>query len=87
MKRISLIFIILIIPLLAHSVEQRYMPDGYVRDDTIHPYYVKLTNEYFKKVDSGKIKCNYQSYRKEVEAPLDKIIDKLKRGEIKPPTP
>ncbi len=76
MKNIALISILIFaLPVLA--VEQRYMPDGYVRDDTIHPYYVKLTNEYFKKVDSGKIKCDYKTYRKEVENPLSKITDKL----------
>jgi len=80
-KKIFLILIFLYIPFNALAVEQKYMPDGYIRDDTIHPYYVKLTNDYFQKVDSGKIKCDYKSYRKEVELPLDKIIQQLKRGE------
>ena len=53
------------------------MPDGYVRDDVIFPYYKKLTNDYFRKVDSGQIKCEWKTYRQEVERPLGKITDKL----------
>lgn len=63
---------------IACSVEQRYMPDGYIRDDVIAPYYKDLTAKYFQKVDSGKIKFDYRTYGREVERPLDKIIDKLK---------
>ncbi|GEM_PF-5635042 len=85
MKKLLLALLVVIIPLQALAVDQRYMPDGYVRDDTIHPYYVQLTNRYFQKVDSGQIKCDYKTYRKQVEDPLDKIIEKLKTGKIKPP--
>ena len=72
--------IILSIALLGSSVfavEQRYMPDGYVRDDVIYPYYAKLSGDYFKKVDSGQIKFDRKTYRKEVEIPLSKITDEL----------
>lgn len=80
MKKIALVSILMLgLPVL--SVEQKYMPDGYVRDDTITPYYKTLTNRYFQKVDSGQIKCDYNSYRKEVVIPLDKITNQLKRGE------
>ena len=61
----------------ACSVEQRYMPAGYVRDDVIYPYYAKLSEEYFKKVNSGQIEFNYKTYRNEVEKPLGKITDEL----------
>lgn len=87
MKKLLLLILTMFVPLYSLAVDQKYMPDGYVRDDTIHPYYVQLTNRYFQKVDSGRIKCDYRTYDKEVIEPLDKIIDKLKTGKIKPPAP
>ena len=77
MKRVLLIVLILFISIKAYSVEPQYMPDGYVRDDVIYPYYKKLTNDYFRKVDSGQIKCEWRTYRQEVERPLGKITDEL----------
>ena len=77
MKRILFILAIILSLQPVYSVEQEYMPDGYVRDDVIAPYYKKLTNEYFQKVDSHKIDCSWKTYRQEVETPLGKITDEL----------
>ena len=58
MKKITLIYLMLLFTGItyANSVEPQYLPHGYIHEDTIHPYYVKLTSDYFKKVDSGQIK-------------------------------
>lgn len=72
------------------AVEQCYMPNGYVRDDVIHPYYAQLISEYFKKVDSGEIECNWWTYRKYVERPLSKVTNQLfddSRRELAPMPP
>jgi len=77
MKKIAFTLIILFIATSTHAVEQKYMPDGYVRDDVIRPYFVYYASEYFKKVDSGKQECSYKTYRKQVEQPLSKVMDKF----------
>ena len=76
MKRIIILFL-LFFCLPAIGVEQKYMPDGYIRDDVIHPYFVHYANEYFKKVDSGQQECSWKTYRQQVEKPLNNVIDKL----------
>lgn len=76
MKSIVLLFVIFI-SLPALGVEQKYMPDGYVRDDVIRPYFVHYASEYFKKVDSGQQECSWKTYRQQVEKPLSKVMDKL----------
>lgn len=70
---LSLIFVTLPVS----AVEQRYMPDGYVRDDVIHPYYVYYTNKYFQKVDRGEQPFSWRTYRQQVERPMHKVTDKL----------
>ena len=87
MKKFFILSLILCIPSV-QAIEQKYMPYGYIRDDTITPYYTTLTNQYFQKVDGGQIKCDYRSYREQVEIPLDQITNQLKRGETPAmPTP
>lgn len=76
MKKVVLFFIILnAIPALA--VDQKYMPDGYVRDEFIRPYFVYYASQYFKKVDSGQIECQYRTYRQQVEKPLARDTEKI----------
>lgn len=88
MKRIiflSVLFLILTLP--ASAVDQCYMPNGYVRDDVIHPYYAQLISDYFQRVDRGEIECNWMTYRKYVQGPLSKVTNKLfddSRREIAP---
>ena len=85
-KLISTLFLILLCqPVLA--VDQRYMPDGYVRDDVIFPYYAKYTKDYFDKVSEKKIECNWGTYRREVNAPLRKILEKLDKESRTTPIP
>ena len=60
-----------------YAVEQKYMPDSYVRDDVIRPYFVHYASEYFKKVDSGKQECSWKTYRQQVEKPMSDIMDKI----------
>lgn len=77
MKKLILFIAVILVATASYGVDQRYMPAGYVRDDVIFPYYVKYTNEYFNKVNSGKIKCNWGTYRQEVNAPIVKIMEQL----------
>ena len=53
------------------------MPDGYVRDDVIRPYFVHYASEYFKKVDSGKQECSWKTYRQQVEKPMSDIMENI----------
>ena len=87
MKKLLVLIVLIFVSVSAMAVEQCYMPNGYVRDDTIYPYYAALLNEYFKKVDNGEIECNWRTYRQYVQGPLSKITDKLfddSRREIAP---
>lgn len=76
MKKIFLLSLICL-TLPTYAVEQKYMPDGYVRDDVIRPYFVHYASQYFKKVDSGKQECTWKTYRQQVEKPMSDIMDKI----------
>lgn len=77
MKRVLLLAILSFgLPACA-VVDQKYMPDGYVRDEYIRPYFVYYVSEYFKKVDSGQIECRYKTYRQQVEKPLSRDTEKI----------
>ncbi|MCM1266167.1 MAG: hypothetical protein NC200_08220 [Candidatus Gastranaerophilales bacterium] len=75
--KMFILLCLICISLPAFCVEQKYMPDGYVRDDVIHPYFVHYVSEYFKKVDSGQQECSWKTYRQQVEKPLSKDMDRL----------
>ena len=77
MKKFFAFILIMNLSLTAFGVEQKYMPDGYVRDDVIHPYYVYYTNQYFQKVDKGEQPFSWRTYRQQVERPMRKVTDKL----------
>lgn len=74
-KGILLYLILCALPVFA--VDQKYMPDGYVRDEFIRPYFVYYASEYFKKVDSGQIECRYKTYRQQVEKPLSRDTERI----------
>ncbi len=77
MKRFILLAILsFALPANAY-VDQKYMPDGYVRDEYIRPYFLYYASEYFKKVDSGKIEFQYRTYRQQVEKPLARDTERL----------
>lgn len=65
------------LPVLAYSVEQKYMPDFYVRDEFIRPYFVNHLEEYFKKVNSGQVECRWRTYREHVEKPLSRDMERI----------
>ena len=77
MKKFMVILTVLLFALESYGVDQKYMPAGYIRDDVLFPYYAKYTNEYFNKVNSGQIKCNWGTYRQEVNAPIVKLMEQL----------
>ena len=77
MKNFVLVFIIIFFALPVAAVDQKYMPDGYVRDEFIRPYFVYYASEYFKKVDSGQIECQYKTYRQQVEKPLSRDTERI----------
>lgn len=77
MKNFVLVFIIIFFALPVAAVDQKYMPDGYVRDEFIRPYFVYYASEYFKKVDSGQIECQYKTYRQQVEKPLARDTERI----------
>ena len=74
---ISLLFLFCVLPVNYVPLEQKYMPDGYVRDEYIRPYFVHYVSEYFKKVDSGQIECRYKTYRQQVEKPLSRDTERI----------
>ena len=77
MRKFFVTVLMILFALPALAVEQRYMPDGYVRDDVIHPYYVYYTNQYFQKVDRGEQPFSWRTYRQQVEKPMRAVTDKL----------
>ncbi|MCR5265017.1 MAG: hypothetical protein K6E29_00305 [Cyanobacteria bacterium RUI128] len=77
MKKLLILLLFMFFATGAYAVDQRYMPDGYVRDDVIFPNYAKYTKDYFDKVTEKKIKCNWGTYRQEVNAPLRKVLEQL----------
>ena len=79
MRKLLLAVVLILTSLSAQAVEQRYMPDGYVRDDVIAPYYREYTNKFFQKVEKGQIECTWANYRREVEAPMHPILERLNR--------
>ncbi len=87
MQKLIIILFIILIYQPAIAVDQRYMPDGYVRDDVIFPYYAKYTKDYFDKVSEKKIECNWGTYRREVNAPLRKILERLDKESRQTPIP
>ena len=87
MQKLIIIFFLILSGLPTIAVDQRYMPDGYVRDDVIFPYYSKYTKDYFDKVSEKKIKCNWGTYRREVNAPLRKIMEQLDKQSYTTPIP
>ena len=79
MKRLIITMVILFFSTSAFGVEQRYMPDGYVRDDVIYPYYADYTGKFFQKVEKGEIECTWANYRRQVDAPMHKIMEQLNK--------
>lgn len=77
MKNIVLLVILFVGLPVGAVVDQKYMPDGYVRDEYIRPYFVYYVSEYFKKVDSGQMECRYKTYRQQVEKPLARDTEKI----------
>lgn len=77
MKRFILLAILFFALPANAVVEQKYMPDGYVRDEYIRPYFVHYVSEYFKKVDSGQVECRWKTYREHVEKPLSKDTERI----------
>lgn len=73
-----LLLLILCLALPANAVvDQKYMPDGYVRDEYIRPYFLYYASEYFKKVDSGQMQFSYKTYRQQVEKPLARDTERI----------
>ena len=79
MKKIFLAGLLILTTLTAQAVEQKYMPDGYVRDDVIAPYYAEYTSKFFQKVEKGQMDCTWANYRREVEAPMHPILERLNK--------
>ena len=77
MKKLLIFGILSLFVLPSFAVDQKYMPDGYVRDDVIYPYYAEYLSRYFQKVDNGQVDCTWAGYRREVEAPLRKVKERL----------
>ena len=77
MKNIVLLVILFVGLPVGAGVDQKYMPDGYVRDEYIRPYFVYYVSDYFKKVDSGQMECRYKTYRQQVEKPLARDTEKI----------
>ncbi len=73
-----ILLVVLFFALPARAVvDEKYMPDGYVRDEYIRPYFLYYVSEYFKKVDSGQIECRYKTYRQQVEKPLARDTENI----------
>lgn len=79
MRKLLLAGLIVLTSLSAMAVEQRYMPDGYVRDDVVYPYYAEYTSRFFQKVEKGEMECTWANYRRQVEAPMHPILERLNK--------
>jgi hypothetical protein len=79
MKKLLIAGLLILTSLSVMAVEQRYMPDGYVRDDVIYPYYAEYTSRFFKKVEKGETECTWANYRRQVEAPMRPILERYNK--------
>lgn len=79
MRKFLPAIVLILTSLSAQAIDQRYMPDGYVRDDVIAPYYTEYTSKFFQKVEKGQMECTWANYRREVEAPMHPILERLNK--------